>query len=100
MKTFLDNFKDFLTNFFQSFGWAWWVEIVTQNPRCTYYFGPFLSEKEAKAATAGYVEDLQQEKAQGIGVNVKRCKPDNLTIADDLGEKIDRRTGAVFSGQM
>ncbi len=99
METLLDNFKELLTNFFHSFGWAWWVEIVTQNPHCTYYFGPFLSEKEAKAAMTGYVEDLQQEKAQGIAVNVKRCKPDNLTISDDLGEMIDRKT-PLFSGQM
>lgn len=100
MKTFWDNFKEFLTNFFDSFGWAWWVEVMTQNPHCTYYFGPFLSIKEAKAASAGYVEDLQQEGAQGIAVNVKRCKPDNLTIADDLEEKIDHKTMLAFSGQM
>lgn len=99
MKTFLDKFKEFLTNFFHSFGWAWWVEIVTQTPRCTYYFGPFLSVKEAEIASSGYIEDLQQEKAQGIVINVKRCKPANLTIAEDLGEKIDR-TVPVFSGQI
>lgn len=100
MKTFLDNLKELLTNFFDNFGWAWWVEIMTQNPRCTYYFGPFLSVKEAQAAMAGYIEDLQQEGAQGIAVNVKRCKPDNLTISDDLGERIDRKTVPAFSGQM
>lgn len=100
MKTFLDNFQEFLTNFFNSFGWAWWVEIVTQNPRCTYYFGPFLSVKEAQAASSGYIEDLQQEGAQGIAVNVKRCKPADLTIADDLGERLERKTVPVFSGQI
>ena len=101
MKSFWNDLKEVLTNLFQNLGWAWWVEIVTQTPRCTYYFGPFLSVKEANAAKAGYIEDLQQEGAQGIAVIVKRCKPTNLTVADDLGERIDRkRTRPVLSGQM
>jgi hypothetical protein len=100
MKTFWNDVKENLTNFFQSLGWAWWVEIVTQNPRCTYYFGPFLSSKEADAAKAGYVEDLEQEGAQGIVVQIKRCKPNNLTISDDLGERVEHQVKPVFSGQM
>lgn len=100
MKIFWDNVKEFLINIFQGFGWAWWVEIVTQNPRCTYYFGPFLSVKEANAARDGYMEDLEHEGAQGIAVTVKRCKPANLTIFDDLSERIDRKTAPVLSGQM
>ncbi len=100
MNTFWDNMKEFLTNFFDNFGWAWWVEVVTQNPRCTYYFGPFLSVKEAKVASTGYIEDLRQEGAQGIAVNVKRCKPEALTISDDLGERADRKTAPAFSGQI
>ncbi|MUG94761.1 DUF1816 domain-containing protein [Scytonema sp. UIC 10036] len=100
MKTIWQNLKEVLINVFQGFGLAWWVEVVTQNPRCTYYFGPFLSSTEAKTAIKGYVEDLEQEGAQGIAINVKRCKPAALTIADDLGERIDRKVQPVFSGQM
>ncbi|GAB1542292.1 DUF1816 domain-containing protein [Scytonema sp. NUACC21] len=100
MKTILDSFKELLINVFHGLGLAWWVEVVTQTPRCTYYFGPFLSSGEAKAAIKGYVEDLEQEGAQGIAINVKRCKPEALTIADDLGERIDRKVQPVFSGQM
>jgi Fe-S oxidoreductase len=100
MKTFWDNFKEVLINLFHSFGWAWWVEIVTQSPHCTYYFGPFLSVKEANGAKSGYVEDLEQEGAQGIIVTVKRCKPSHLTIFDELGDRIDRNPVTVFSGQM
>jgi len=99
MKTFWFDLKEILTSLFQSLGWAWWIEITTQTPRCTYYFGPFLSVKEAHAAKAGYVEDLEQEGAQHIAVTVKRCKPANLTIADDL-ERLERRQGTpVLSGQ-
>ena len=94
---FWDIIKEVFVNLFHGFGWAWWVQIVTQTPRCTYYFGPFLSVKEAKAASLGYIEDLEQEGAQGIAVDVKRCKPDALTIADDLGEKIEPKKTPVFS---
>ena len=94
------NLKESLTSTFQNLGLAWWVEVSTQNPRCTYYFGPFLNEAEAQAASHGYVEDLETEGAQGITVNVKKCKPENLTIAEDLGELIDRKVQPVFSGQV
>ncbi|WP_250125115.1 DUF1816 domain-containing protein [Chroococcidiopsis sp. CCMEE 29] len=99
-KTSWDNFKEILTSLFHSFGQAWWVEIATQSPRCTYYFGPFLSSKEAHAAKTGYIEDLEQEGAQGILVNVKRRKPNNLTIFDDMGERIEPNAKPAFSGQM
>lgn len=94
---FWDIIKEVFVNLFHGFGWAWWVQIVTQTPRCTYYFGPFLSVKEAKAASLGYIEDLEQEGAQGIAVDVKRCKPDALTISDDLEERIEPKKTPVFS---
>lgn len=100
MQTIWNNLKESLINTCQSLGLAWWVEIVTQNPRCTYYFGPFLSSADAKVAVKGYVEDLEVEGAQGIVVNIKRCKPATLTIAEDLGERIDRKVKPAFSGQM
>ncbi len=99
MKTIWSNIKEKLTSLFASFGWAWWVEIVTHNPRCTYYFGPFLSSKEADAAKAGYVEDLELEGAQGIVVKIKRCKPENLTIAEDISERFEPQVKPVLSGQ-
>ena len=99
MKTFWDNVKEGLTNLFHNLGWAWWVEIVTQSPRCTYYFGPFLSVKEANAAKAGYLEDIEQEAAQGIFVIVQRCKPSDLTISDDLWERVNSQKVSVLSGQ-
>ncbi|MBD2568050.1 DUF1816 domain-containing protein [Anabaena lutea] len=100
MKTIWHNLKEGLISIANGLGLAWWVEIVTQNPRCTYYFGPFLSSVEAITASKGYVEDLEIEEAQGIMVNVKRCKPYVLTIAEDLGERIDRKVKPAFSGQV
>lgn len=80
-------------------GLAWWVEIGTQTPKCTYYFGPFLSQKEALAAQVGYLEDLEQEGAQEIKASVRRCKPSHLTVSDDLGE-FSSPGRPIFSGQM
>ena len=64
-------------------GSAWWVEIRTALPKCTYYFGPFSSAEEARQAQAGYVEDLEQEGSQGIVVAVKWCQPQELTIIEE-----------------
>lgn len=91
--------QETLANLLNFLGLAWWVEIKTESPRCTYYFGPFLDEKEAEASKGGYMEDLQQEDAQGISVLVKRCKPTRLTISDDLGEASSQRITGALSGQ-
>ncbi|HBE19878.1 MAG TPA: hypothetical protein DEG17_19000 [Cyanobacteria bacterium UBA11149] len=59
---------------------AWWVEISTTQPQVIYYFGPFDSFEEAKDFQGGYIEDLEEEGAIGITVEIKWCSPDNLTI--------------------
>jgi hypothetical protein len=80
-------------------GLAYWVEIVTDSPKCTYYFGPFVSKEEAEVSYGGYVEDLYGEEAQGIKVEVKRCKPNNLTVFDEV-EDIKKFKGIPsLSGQ-
>jgi Domain of unknown function (DUF1816) len=78
--------QDFLTNFQNALGLAWWVEVTTAAPQCVYYFGPFSDEKAAHTACPGYIEDLEKEGAQNIMVAVKRCKPQQLTMSDDLGK--------------
>ena len=61
----------------------WWLEIQTAKPSCTYYFGPFASPKEARLHQAGYVEDLVQEQAEGITIQLKQCPPKELTICSE-----------------
>lgn len=61
---------------------AMWVEIVTEQPQCTYYFGPFACARSAQKAVSGYVEDLKQESAQVIAVTFKRFQPKELTIEE------------------
>ncbi len=62
---------------------AWWAEVQTVKPHCTYYFGPFETSSEVKAAYPGYIDDLDSEGAQGIVVVIKHCKPEVLTIYDE-----------------
>ncbi len=70
---------------------AWWIEIFTAYPRCTYYFGPFLTNQEAKDAEAGYIEDLESEGAQGIQISIKQCNPVELTVDDESGNSNDQQ---------
>jgi hypothetical protein len=92
--------KEQLINILDTVGLAWWVEIVTDRPKCTYYFGPFLSAQEAHAAKIGYYEDLQAESAQGIKMVVKRCKPSQLTACEDLGEDISSTAKSSLRSQL
>ena len=96
------NFLAKAVNIFMSnlkkLGLAWWIEISTINPACIYYFGPFLSEKEAKFYQPGYIEDLEQEDAQITSVELKKCKPKELTICQEGGiESSDSRLSSAFS---
>ena len=95
----LGNIGEIWTNTLNFLGQAWWIEISTAQPKCTYYFGPFVDEKEAESAMKGYVEDLESESAQGIQAVVKRCKPERLTIDHDMGENSDRERATALSGQ-
>jgi hypothetical protein len=68
---------------------AWWIEILTAQPKCTYYFGPFAGAEEAHVASKGFVEDLEGEFAQGIKTKIDRhCQPDLLTIEHDLMDEL------------
>jgi hypothetical protein len=88
--------KEIWTDILQTLGQAWWIEVVTDAPRCTYYFGPFSSQDEAKEETPGYLEDLTIEGAQGIRSEIKRCKPGQLTIDEEaLGSRNRVATSAA-----
>jgi hypothetical protein len=74
------NIQDIWSSALHLMGQAWWVEITTDRPHCTYYFGPFATAVEADESKAGYIEDLESESAQGMQVAIKRCKPVQMTI--------------------
>lgn len=78
----------------------WWLEIKTEQPTCTYYFGPFAIAEEAELEKRGYIEDLEREGAQHIQATVMRCKqPEALTIYDDAGDGMPPAATPAFSGQ-
>lgn len=89
--------KEFLIEILNFLGLAYWVEITTDDPTCTYYFGPFLGGSDAEASVNGYLEDLKNEGAQGITVSVKRCKPGNLTVFDEYEVKKTNKIVANFT---
>lgn len=89
------GFSQWLAGVVNDVGLGWWIELKTESPRCTYYFGPYLSPVEADTEKAGYIEDLQKEGAKGISCQVKRCKPKELTIYDE-----NPATGRSLSGQL
>ena len=91
--------KKILTQILDYLGLAYWIEITTETPICTYYFGPFLSKQEAILAQTGYVEDLKGEEAQGIKTSVKRCKPKQLTIFDESEDKMTFKPVPILGTQ-
>jgi hypothetical protein len=95
----LGKIGEIWTNTLDFLGQAWWIEVSTTQPRCTYYFGPFADVKEAESAVKGHIEDLESESAKGIQAIVKRCKPERLTIDHDMGENRDRERATALSGQ-
>lgn len=91
--------KDIWLKFLEITGKAFWVEVKTAKPACTYYFGPFASEQEATEACPGYVEDLKDEGAEGIETSIQQMKPAALTIDHSLGESTDHEIIPTLSGQ-
>ncbi|MGY6530162.1 MAG: diguanylate cyclase domain-containing protein [Cyanobacterium sp.] len=64
----------------------WWIRVDTIKPAMTYYFGPFDSLVEAEENCNGYIEDLIEEKAEGITFDYQYFEPDSLTVNRDIKE--------------
>lgn len=78
----MQQLKELLIALLNFLGLAVWVEVKTDSPNCTYYFGPFLTQKEASLEQEGYVADLKSEKAQISQIMIKRLRPQNLTVVE------------------
>jgi hypothetical protein len=88
--------EEIFVAYLEKMGIAWWIEVITEEPKCIYYFGPFSSSYDAQASSDGYLEDLEQEKAQVINVDIKRGQPRQLTIFEnEFDECIEGRLEAV-----
>lgn len=91
--------KELLVSILNFFGLACWLEISTDKPRCVYYFGPFLSAQEAKLSKDGYLYDLQEEGAKEISFKIKRFKPNELTIFEELTESYSAKNFLTLNSQ-
>ncbi len=68
-------------------GLAYWIEIRTDRPVCTYYFGPYSRQSSATAALRGFTDDLRQEGAEIISSRIERRRePEQLTVTEDWGD--------------
>ena len=94
-----ENVKDTFASLLGNMGVAVWIEITTQSPQCTYFFGPFVSASEAELEKSGYIEDLEAEGAFGISVEIKRCNPEKLTVFDDNKDTVTGAKSSVLSRQ-
>ncbi len=98
INNFLENTEEFLTSYLEKAGMAWWVEIVTKKPDCVYYFGPFVSHREAQLSQLCYIEDLERERPKLIAIEIKQCQPKDLTIfEDEWREKLDSTVSREIS---
>ncbi|MEG3847371.1 DUF1816 domain-containing protein [Microcoleus sp. herbarium19] len=65
-------------------GREWWVEVDTDSPKRTYYFGPYDSKDEASNSTNSYIQDLEKKGAKNISINFKQGRqPSQLTASDE-----------------
>ena len=91
--------REFLISLLNFFGLAFWVEIVTEDPICIYYFGPFLTASEAHDTKVGYLEDIKSEGTRILSVSVRRCKPSRLTVTEDSEMTVEQPIVAAFNPQ-
>lgn len=67
----------------EQFELGWWIEIITKQPNCIYYFGPFSEWLEAESSLSGYQEDLAAEGSEEIQWKYKYFQPKELTISSE-----------------
>lgn len=78
--------KKILTELLNKIVQDYWIKVTTSRPSCTYYFGPFLTQKEAKSAQPGFIEDLATENAEGIKAEIGCFNPKELTVFNELND--------------
>ncbi|WP_377477176.1 MAG: DUF1816 domain-containing protein [Microcoleus anatoxicus] len=62
----------------------WWVEVDTDSPNRTYYFGPYRSKDEAENSTIGYIRDLERKGAKKISIDIKQGRqPTQLQTSEE-----------------
>ena len=70
-----------IRNIGNKLGLAWWAKVETDNPSCTYWFGPFITKRSLNENISSFIEDLTEEGSENIKYSLVRCKKEEpLTI--------------------
>ena len=70
-----------IRNFGNKLGLAWWAKIDTDQPRTTYWYGPFITKRSLEENMKYFIEDLSDEGSINIQHTLVRCKREEpLTI--------------------
>ena len=78
-----------IRNFGNKLGLAWWAEIETEQPSCTYWFGPFITKRNLKENISSFIKDLSDEGSKNIKHSFVRCKKDEpLTVVNNNETRI------------
>ena len=73
--------KKLIRNFGNKLGLAWWAKIETDQPRGTYWFGPFITKRSLKENMSSFIKDLSDEGSVNIKHSLVRCKKEEpLTL--------------------
>ena len=77
----LTRSKKLIRNFGNKLGLAWWAKIETEQPRTTYWFGPFITKRSLKENMIHFIQDLSNEGFINIKYTLVRCKKEEpLTL--------------------
>ena len=66
--------KILIRNFGNKLGLAWWAKIETEQPKTTYWYGPFITKRSLKENMSAFIQDLSKEGSVNIKHSFFRCK--------------------------
>ena len=70
-----------IRKFGNKLGLAWWAKIETQQPKTTYWFGPFITKRSLNDNITSFIKDLSDEGSTDIKHSLVRCKKEEpLTV--------------------
>ena len=70
-----------IRNLGNNLGLAWWAKIETEQPKTTYWYGPFITKRSLKNNLSSFIDDLSNEGSTNIKQSFVRCKREEpLTV--------------------
>ena len=70
-----------IRTFGNKLGLAWWAKIETNQPKATYWYGPFITKRSLKENMSSFIKELSDEGSTNIKHSLLRCKKEEpLTV--------------------